>query len=145
MKARAVLVLAIIWIAASEAAAQEPPKKEQDLIQGTWLVVRAVHDGHPYPADKTKSCKLTIGGDKLTVHGDKGMESILKLDAVKNPKVIDITPSDGPDKGKVLQGIYETNGDELRICFSKPGRERPTEFASKENSGIVLVELKREK
>jgi uncharacterized protein (TIGR03067 family) len=132
-------------LCAAGAIADQTVKKEHEQLQGNWSFVQAEHDGHKSSQDKLKALKLSIGADKLTLRGDKGMEYAYKIDPAKKPKIIDVTPSDGPDKGMVLQGIYELNGDELKLCLSKPGRDRPTEFVSKENTGLVLILLKREK
>jgi hypothetical protein len=42
-------------------------------------------------------------------------------------------------------GIYTVEGDALKMCFTKPGNQRPTEFSAKEGSPAMLIELKREK
>jgi uncharacterized protein (TIGR03067 family) len=139
------IVLTAALLAATSALAGQEAKKENEQLQGNWSFVHAEHDGHKSSPDKLKALKLTIGADKLTLRGDKGMEYVYKTDPSKKPKTIDVTPSDGPDKGMVLQGIYELKGDELKLCLSKPGRDRPTEFVSKENTGLVLIVLKREK
>jgi uncharacterized protein (TIGR03067 family) len=144
VKVRMLSVLAALLFAAG-VPAEESVKNEQDKLQGTWSILQAEHDGHKTPAEKLKSTKLVIAGDKMKVHGEKGMESQIKIDPSKKPKAIDIIPADGPDKGMVLQGIYELDGNELKICLSKPGRDRPAEFVSKENSGTVLLMLGREK
>jgi len=51
----------------------------------------------------------------------------------------------GPDKGKTLLGIYELSDDAYKVCFAAPGKDRPTEFNSKEGSGNRLIVMKREK
>src|SRR5262249_8179062 len=89
-----VLILAVVLAAAMEVSAQEAVKKEQESLQGTWSVLRAIHDGHKYPPEKTKSCKLSIAGDKLTVRCDKPTESQFSVDSTKKPHAIDVTPSD---------------------------------------------------
>jgi uncharacterized protein (TIGR03067 family) len=140
-----VSVLAATVLLAASVSAQEALKKELQQFQGTWAIEYVDHDGHKPSPDKIKSMKLVIAGNRLTVQGEKLMQSTIKLDPSKSPKTIDITYDDGPDKGKVLQGIYELNGDGLKLCLSKPGKERPTQFVSKENSGLVLMVLKRDK
>ena len=40
-------------------------------------------------------------------------------------------------------GIYELDGDKLKICFAKERTGRPTEF--KRADGVTVVTLKREK
>jgi len=68
-----------------------------------------------------------------------------KLDPAKKPKTIDVLPTDGLDKDKTIEGIYEIKGEELTVCVAKPGSPRPTEFASKAGSGHVLFVLKKAK
>jgi len=141
----AYFILTFLLLAGPVAPVEEAVRKNPESLEGTWAITSAIHDGRKSAPEKIKSVRLTFAGDKLTVHGDKGMESVFKLDAAKKPCQIDVTPGDGPDKGTVLKGIYELKGDELRICIGKSGKDRPTEFASKEKSGIILIELKREK
>ena len=76
---------------------------------------------------------------------DKEHKGTFKLDASKKPKQIDITPTDGDEKDKVIHGIYSLEKDELKICIARGDKERPTEFESKEGSGHMLVTLKRAK
>jgi uncharacterized protein (TIGR03067 family) len=138
------ILLAILCLA-SPVRAEERVKDVPQPLQGDWAIQSMEQDGHKTPAEKIKSVRIVIAGDHLTVHGDKGMESTIKLDSSKKPHHIDILLSGGPDKGKVWHGIYELQGDDWKLCLGKPGKERPTEFVSKENSGIVLMLLKREK
>ena len=47
------------------------------------------------------------------------------------PEAIDYVLLEGPNKGKTLLGIYELTGDTLKSCFAAPGKDRPTDFATK--------------
>jgi uncharacterized protein (TIGR03067 family) len=89
----------------------------------------------------------SIKGDKYTVFRfDKARgKGTLKLDATKNPKTIDALP-DGP-AGKMgpILGIYEIDGDTLKLCFAAPGMERPKDFTCKAGSGHTLTVWMREK
>jgi uncharacterized protein (TIGR03067 family) len=68
------------------------------------------------------------------------------LDPTKTPKAIDFEITSGTYKGVVYLGIYELDGDTLRICFAMPDRPvRPTEFTAGKGSVRALSELKREK
>jgi uncharacterized protein (TIGR03067 family) len=62
-----------------------------------------------------------------------------------HPKTIDVTFTEGPEKGKSSYGIYELEGDTYRVCIGLTGKPRPTDFASTPGSGHVLEVLKREK
>jgi len=42
-------------------------------------------------------------------------------------------------------GIYELDGDTLRVCFVPQGEQRPTEFVSKPGTKVTIIEYKRVK
>ena len=67
-------------------------------------------------------------------------EFTVKLDPSKKPKAIDATPLAGAFKGKTVLGIYQLEGEELRICLPKQGdKERPSDFKSPEGSDRALM------
>ncbi len=120
--------------------------KDLDKLQGTWVRVSVVRDGKEVPADQFKNSKLTIQGDKYTLDEGKDKRSgTFKVDASKTPHTLDIISDAGPNKGKTLKGIYKIEGDTFTYCVAGPGKDRPTEFSSKEGSGHTLLVNKREK
>jgi hypothetical protein len=127
------------------AAADEKKDKAADKLQGIWTVVSFVADGKENP--KAKDDTVSFDGEKLVIkHKDGSHEATYKLDPAQKPKTIDITPSDGPNKDKVMKGIYSIDGDDLKVCWTEdPDKDRPKEFESKEGSGLRLATLKREK
>ncbi len=146
MRRRALLILT----AALLAAADKPPddvKKDLEKMQGTWVMTVLEIDGKLVPEEKLKDTTLVIKGDKYTttVKG-KSHEATFTLDPAKKPKAIDMTMADGPNKDKVHRGIYELDGDTLRLCRGQqPDRERPAEFGTWPDSGVFLVVWKRQK
>ncbi|HKR61800.1 MAG TPA: TIGR03067 domain-containing protein [Pyrinomonadaceae bacterium] len=116
---------------------------DSDKIQGTWEVVSAADNGRKTPANLTKDLELIITTDKMSYRlGKKTTEWSYKLDPSKQPKWIDLT-----DVRETTLGIYELEGDTLKICFPEARKgERSTAFESKPNSvNDVLIILKREK
>ena len=107
-------------------------EKEVRKFQGTWTFESSEAGGTQLPADDLKTLILTFEGDKHTVKkGDEVIQvGIQKLDPSKSPKTIDVTMTEGPNKGAVMLGIYEIDGDTLRVCFDPQGKKRPTEFKS---------------
>ena len=120
-------------------------KKDLDLFKGGWTIASLVLDGKTN--DDASGGKFTFDGENMVVQiEDKEHKATFKLDASKKPKQMDVTPSDGPEKDKVLEGIYALTDDELKICIAHhAGTERPKEFESKEGTGHLLVTLKRAK
>jgi uncharacterized protein (TIGR03067 family) len=123
---------------------KEDAKKDKEKLTGTWTVVSATQSGKE--AENAKDGTVVFEGDNITATVDgKEHKLTFKIDPDKKPKTIDLTPSDGPEKDKVHEGIYSLEKDELKICFAKPGAERPKEFESKEGSEIMLIVLKKSK
>ena len=61
-------------------------------------------------------------------------------------KAIDLTLTQGIGKGKVALGIYELDGDTLKLCFPQDEKvARPTKFASTDGSRHVLITMRRQK
>jgi uncharacterized protein (TIGR03067 family) len=58
---------------------------------------------------------------------------------------IDLVEADGPDQGGMISGIYEINGDEMRICLptAEPFLERPTVMNVEPGSHRELLILRR--
>jgi uncharacterized protein (TIGR03067 family) len=117
--------------------------KELAKLKGKWDITSVERDGKAM--DTFKDGARDIDGAKYTMTSKAGAKFIgaFKIDPSKKPKVMDLMPEDGQYKGKTLLGIYELDGDTLKICFAEPGKDRPTEFSSK--NGCVLAIHKRAK
>ena len=139
MAVRVLTVLAVVFLMG--AAAKDD--KEKNKLDGTWIMASGERDGEPAPEDFVKGFKLIIKGEKVTVHiGDQTEEGTFRLDNDKKPKHMTYVPANGtPNRN----GIYELDGDKLKICMSRPDGDRPTEFSTKAGSNCMLFNLKREK
>ena len=122
-------------------------EKEVRKFQGTWTIESSVTGGAAIPADRLTGFIVTFEGDKHTLKvGDKVFQvGTQKLDPSKSPKTIDVTMTEGPSKGTVMLGIYEFDGDTLKVCFDPEGKTRPTEFKSPAGSKNFLNVHKRVK
>ena len=146
MKCRIAVVLVIFGataVAADDKA--DPAAAELKKLQGTWTFESHESAAGKVSADGFKTVTLAFEGDKYTVKdGDTVITAgTLKLDPAK--KAIDAKVTEGPSKGTTMLGIYEFDGDTLKVCFDPHGRMRPTEFKSTAGSGHMLVVVKREK
>ena len=121
-------------------------KKALEKLQGKWETVSVTEEGKDLKEDEIKVRSLEIKGEKITFprEGKPGTISI-KIDPSQSPAHFDGTYDDGPLKGVTGKGIYKLDGDKLIICSSGPGKDRPTEFASKPGSGTILRVYKRAK
>jgi RNA polymerase sigma factor (sigma-70 family) len=132
----------------------DKPKSDNDRLQGTWEFVAATQGGKTKKLQdfgeedgRPKSLKFT--GDKLLAvmvnSGGKEVEFQygFELDPSQKPKKIDLI-ADGEPKGVSGPGVYELEGDSLRVCFpGQPDQERPTKLESKEGENYLLLTYKR--
>ncbi len=71
-------------------------------------------------------------------------EGIIKFDPTQTTKTVDCLLLSGTGKGKTGLGIYELNGDDLRICWAITGLKegRPTEFSDRPDENQALITYK---
>jgi uncharacterized protein (TIGR03067 family) len=126
--------------------ARADEKDELKKMQGTWVPTAAEFGGQQWPEQQRKTIKLVIEDDRYTVtvagQTDKGT---VKLDLKAKPPAMDITGTDGPNKGKTFPAIYELSGDTLKVCYALEGKDRPAKFESKPGTAIFLVTYQRAK
>lgn len=138
--------LAAFALVASCASAAWGDDDREDTLEGTWLPSAAELGGKQFPDEVRKSIRLEIKGDQYTVTvGTMPDRGTCKLNPSAKPKALDITGTEGPNKGKTILAIYERNGDTLRVCYDLSGKGRPAEFKTTEGSQLFLVEYKRQK
>ena len=127
------------------AADDDAVKKEKDALQGKWSIVSVERDGKLVET-WTDGVRM-MEGNNYTLVPKKGdsVKGTFTLDPSKTPKAIDFLPAAGQYKDKTLRGIYEIDGDMLKICFSEPDKARPAEFTSKADSGWTLALHKKQK
>jgi uncharacterized protein (TIGR03067 family) len=149
MRISLVALFCAVGFAASGAPADDKADlaKEVQKFQGAWTFESSEAGGQALPADALKGLVLTFEGDRHTVKkGDDVIQAgAQKLDPSKSPKAIDVTMTEGPSKGMVLLGIYEIDGDTLKVCFDLTGKKRPTEFKSPPGSENFVNVHKRVK
>jgi uncharacterized protein (TIGR03067 family) len=139
-------VLGLIPEPAKEAAV----KQELENLQGAWNVVAGEAHGVKTTEEEMRQHPgvLTIDGNKMRnyVKDREDFEGIIKFDPTQTPKTVDCLLLGGPGKGKTGLGIYELDGDELRICWAIVGlREgRPTELSDRPGENQALIAYKRQ-
>ena len=115
-----------------------------DLLQGTWNVAALEVDGQAMPSAILSNARIVIEGDRFTSIGlGAEYKGTVTLDASANPRQLDMKFDAGPEKGNTNLGIYEIQGDNLKLCLATRGSVRPAAFVSKPGSGIALETLSR--
>jgi uncharacterized protein (TIGR03067 family) len=139
-------LVVLVLLVSFSLTARSGDNKEQAALQGTWLPATAELAGKPFPDEYRKTMKLEVKDDKYTVTVGKAVDQgTVKLNPAAKPKEMDITGTDGPNKGKTFLAIYERDGDTLRVCYDLAGKNRPAEFKTKESTQLFLVTYKRDK
>jgi uncharacterized protein (TIGR03067 family) len=146
MHYRRLLIVAALAALAADGKKDDPSKIDLETMQGDWASVAYVVDGQALSDEDAQSFFRTVKGDQYAVfHFNKPLgKGTFKIDATKQPKTIDAFPANAKDKTKPILGIYEFEGKKYKLCFASPGKPRPTEFASKEDSGQTLTVWERE-
>lgn len=138
-------VIAAVLAAGSLGAAEPRLPDGQKGFQGTWAIVELERGG------KKSDERITAGtvvfeGDKYRIKS--GAETVeagtFRARAGKTPNEIDVTVTEGPDKGKTWHGVYELEGDTLRAVVGPSDKERPKALANPA-PGTRGFTLKRQK
>ena len=128
--------------------AGEPTQAQQAELEkytGTWEAVYVEHQGKALPPNEVRAIKLLVAGEKYTVKiGKMKIEGTHQLDPSARPKRIDAVRSKDPSPEKTLKGIYELGPDSFKVCYGAAGKERPTQFSTREG-GQRLLAFRREK
>jgi uncharacterized protein (TIGR03067 family) len=134
------------------------PRGDAAKVQGSWKVVAVEDSGilvsepflktRQYIFDGRSAIVRPRGGRVATTLIGRWVEKLIgspsfRLDPTANPKAIDLVLPDF----STMRGIYDLDGDRLKICFSGPSgkaaKTRPTAF-SVPGSGARLVILERD-
>lgn len=110
-------------------------------ITGNWKVLAATQQGRRADAATLAKMKVAIKGDDLLIGMGSRTESA-KLSFPENesttyPEVDIISLRKGVENSK---GIFAKQGDKLVICWSMPGKERPSTFDSKEGVKTLVLQ-----
>jgi uncharacterized protein (TIGR03067 family) len=129
----AILVMPAVVIA-------EAGNADAQGLQGKWLVTSFEYNGAQVDRLKSAVREFKDGKYTLTPKSGEAIEGAVSLDETKTPKTIDLDVN-----GRILKGIYLLDGDTLKLCYNLSSEERPTEFVSKPDTGLIVVVHSREK
>src|SRR5262245_14901128 len=141
------VVIILAYIGLMELLAEEPAKSDdKDKLQGVWKVTGLEVQGEKAPVEAASGVRFLFDQNTLHIHqGDEERKAAeFKLNSSAAPKTIDLT--DSVEKRTVF-GIYELDGDTLKLCLSEAGdaKARPTTFATKPGGGHALFVLRRDR
>ena len=153
MKFRFSAVVLFALLIPLTARCADDAREELGKLQGTWVLTAMEKNGNAAPEFVLGKLTLTFKGDTMAMGGaltDATRKApdypqfTVTLDPSKKPKAIDATPSNGEFKGKTVLGIYQRDGEELKICLPKQGdKQRPSDFRSPVGSDVAFMTFKR--
>lgn len=118
----------------------------RNMLRGTWKAISAERNGAA--ANDIVGHRLDFSGERFVVHDQDGQllyQGTYLVDPRNDPATIDFNHSASSLQSKRWQGIYQCNGDELKICDNAgdPSKHRPTDFTTMANSGQVAILFER--
>ena len=124
----------------TQGGAEQP--KPTSKLDGTWQAVRIEAEDGTSGDDMASATRLTIAGEKLKVTlGAANIDGVITTDTTRNPKTFDAKGSSKEGAKLNWSGIYEFEGDTLKLCIGEPGA-RPKEFKSNPATLWVLKRVK---
>lgn len=132
---------------AKAAGPTDEAKKELERLQGTWVMAGLEVNGEAVPEAKLQGTTLVIRGDRYVVKvKETTHETTIAVDPAKKPKAIDMFLPNGTDAPKLSEGVYDLDGDTLRICRNQAaGEDRPAQIGSWPNTNLFVVTWKRQR
>jgi uncharacterized protein (TIGR03067 family) len=127
-------------------ARSDDSAKDLEKLHGTWSVASAQENGKEQAEERTKKLSIVIKGDVFSFKFEgqpKTLDMKLKLDPSAKPKAVDLAST--IREGQVALGIYELDGVQLKVCWSRNGKARPDAFSTKPGDDRIFFTLKRVK
>jgi uncharacterized protein (TIGR03067 family) len=128
----------------------DPASAEAKRLEGHWRGVALESDGRRATATELEAMKgggWVFKGSEVSFEDPNAPgKSAYKLDPSKSPKEIDLIGTEGPQKGKTMEGIYKLEDGRLTICvrdLAAAEKGRPTAFTTEAGSGLGLIVLER--
>src|SRR5262249_31740511 len=107
-----------------------------EFLQGTWDLRSSEADGKALAAKALEGSRAVVKGNAITlVFQDAISRGTFQLNSVPTPRTLDVTFTEGPEKGNNYLGIYDLQEDTWRFCRALARKGRPTAFAGKTGSG----------
>ena len=143
---RSFVVTMLAAVMCSSLTLSADAKDKAPGLDGTWIPASAELAGKKLPANALASWKLVIKDADYTFTSNEPTDKgTVNVDQSAKPMTMDIKGVDGPNKGKTILAIFELKGDNLKVCYDVGGPKRPTEFQTKEDTSLFLVDYKRQK
>ena len=121
------------------------PAKMTDLekLQGTWVEATCEWEGQAVVFDNQRPrWTRTIKGNRSFMVDENGgaiHDLTFSLKPGRSPKAIDVEVTQGPDSGQTNVGIYQFDGNSLKICWTIAGPRAPDGIHNQTGRGGDLL------
>jgi uncharacterized protein (TIGR03067 family) len=114
-------------------------------IEGEWQMVSCIRNGDALDETMVKTGRRVTRGSQTSVSfGDQlFLQASFTVDASQYPKTIDLANTRGPAAGKTQLGIYELEGEVMKICYAGPRTPRPADYSATKGDGRTVAVWKR--
>lgn len=138
----------LVTCAALCVAADAPVGNDDDAkLKGLWAMTSVTVRGVRQPDDPTAGALITAldGESYLQKRGSEILEEgTYEIDPVKTPRAIDFVIKSGADSGKRRLGIYELEGNTLKVAVaSVTASKRPKDFGASRSSDVSVIVSRR--
>ncbi|MBZ5606687.1 MAG: TIGR03067 domain-containing protein [Acidobacteriia bacterium] len=131
--------------ASTKAAASSASTAPITELEGDWQMASGIFDGKPMDQSLVEWVKRNTTGNLTTVIAGPNvmLKAEFTTDPSKSPKAIDYFNLAGSNKGKTQLGIYQIEGELLKVHIAAPGAPRPKTFEPAKVKGDTLTVWKR--
>ena len=139
---RSLLLLAVVSLCqATIIAADDKKTAAKGPLEGAWNLTSVQLNAQSLPMEKLHDARLVVQDHKYSLKlAETRLEMTHRFLPDQSKQAMDLTVAEGQDKGKTFHAIFKLEGDTLTVCRSiLPDKDRPTEFVSKPDSGLLLV------
>jgi uncharacterized protein (TIGR03067 family) len=112
-------------------------------LQSKWVPVSALIRGKELSAEQLARMSITLDGNRAEfTDPDSGQAQAgtVTIDAARSPKHIDFIAPDGKER---MPGIFEFNGEHLKLAWCDGDYARPSDFQPAETPDHMTAVLKR--
>lgn len=147
-----IAVLAVLCLQAGCGRSSKDPMKDLKPFAGTWKVVALDRNGEKSDTDALKDMTVKVEGDKFKFvensKSESGPEAVTARSINTEEYVLQVNPAKAGDidfinaaeNDKSRFGLFDFQGNTLRICLASIGKPRPGQIASGDDVTIFVLE-----
>jgi uncharacterized protein (TIGR03067 family) len=113
--------------------------REHDL-DGWWVATAAELGGVRLPDEALSELPLRLQKGTFRFGTDEGR---IVINRHASPGTLDIIPTRGPNRGRVVPAIIQITGSSLRLCCDLAGISRPPAFEAPPGTRYFLATYRR--